>query len=789
MPSKYYEDHKDDVTWQDGEYTVTRTTTWSGPGCHDGCGVLYYTKNGKLEKVEGDPYNPFNGGTLCMRCLEMPEFVNHPQRVSSPLKRVGERGENKWEEITYDEAYDIIEEKVREIWRDYAPESISCMMGTGRNACWQVPYLCYSAFGSPNFCLGFLSGESCFQPRSAAMASMNGDFLIADMSQQFESRYDEENTEWRVPEVIMIWGNNPVRSNSDNFYGGWVVDCMQRGSKLITIDPSLTWLASRSEYWLRLRPGTDGALALGMLHVIIEEDLYDHEFVEKWTYGFDELRERCKDWTPKKVSEICWIPEEDIVAAARMYAQAKPATIQWGLPIDQAVWGIPSAMAINALWTITGNVDIPGGNIIIRNAFDQNVSYNYGFNNLAPEVQAKRIGAEYPLMAKAGFSSTAHSDSILVAIETGKPYPIKMLWLQSTNPIANMGSDAPRIYRAVKSVDFVVVVDMYMTPTAVAFADLFLPCAMSCERDSQRVWWVPLRGMKKVTQFGGVKSDEDIIIDLGKRLHPENFPFDNEIEWADNILKNETPAYGGDFDQLVNKDVWKYPEFHYRKYEIGEGRYDGQVGFNTPTGRVELYNTTMMLWGYDPLPDWEEPTSSPYRTPELFEKYPFVLTTGARSFEFFHSENRQPNTTSRELHPMPKFEMSKNSAEKLGLEDGDWCWLENQHGRCKQILRINPSLDDRVVRAEHGWWFPETEGAEPNLFGVFDSNINNLTPQCENGDTGFGAPYANQLCKIYKCTEENSKVLPSYHVTMEDGYSKDIDESNGDVKVGMTYER
>ena len=143
MPSKYYEDHKDDITWQDGDYTVTRTTTWSGPGCHDGCGVLYYTKNGKLEKVEGDPYNPFNGGTLCMRCLEMPEFVNHPQRVSSPLKRVGERGENKWEEITYDEAYDIIEEKVREIWRDYAPESISCMMGTGRNACWQVPYLCY----------------------------------------------------------------------------------------------------------------------------------------------------------------------------------------------------------------------------------------------------------------------------------------------------------------------------------------------------------------------------------------------------------------------------------------------------------------------------------------------------------------------------------------------------------------------------------------------------------------------------------------------------------------------
>ena len=479
MPSKYYEDHKDDVTWQDGEYTVTRTTTWSGPGCHDGCGVLYYTKNGKLEKVEGDPYNPFNGGTLCMRCLEMPEFVNHPQRVSSPLKRVGERGENKWEEISYDEAYDIIEEKVREIWRDYAPESISCMMGTGRNACWQVPYLCYSAFGSPNFCLGFLSGESCFQPRSAAMASMNGDFLIADMSQQFESRYDEENTEWRCPEVIVHWGCKAVVSKTDNFFGHWIVDCMQRGAKMITVDPALTWLAARSEVWLRVRPGTDAALAMAMIHVIAKENLYDHDFVEKWCYGFDELVERCEEWTPEKAAEVCWVEPEKIVAAARLYAQAKPAAIQWGLKVDQTTNATATANAINALWSITGNVDIPGGNIIIRNAYQQNLSYGYSYRDLTPEVQAKRLGSEFPLMSRAGYSSSAHADSVLKTIETADPYPIRMVWMTSTNPIANMGADAPRLYRALRSVDFVVVNDLFMTPTAVAFADLVLPAAMS----------------------------------------------------------------------------------------------------------------------------------------------------------------------------------------------------------------------------------------------------------------------------------------------------------------------
>ena len=791
MSENYYESHKGEWQWQDGDYTVTRTTTWSGPGCHDGCGVLYYTdKDGKLVKVEGDPDNPFNQGTLCMRCLEMPEYVNNPTRLGHPMKRVGERGENKWEEISWDEALDIIEEKVRAIWKDYGPEAIVAHVGTGRNNNDHIPYMTYSAFGSPNFSMGYLAGDSCFCPRSASMASMNGDFFIADMSQQFEKRYDEENTEWRCPEVIVNWGCNAVVSNSDNFFGHWIVDCMQRGAKMITVDPALTWLAARSEVWLRVRPGTDAALAMAMIHVIAEEDIYDHDFVEKWCYGFDELVERCKEWTPEKAGEVCWIEPEKIVEAARLYANAKPAAIQWGLKVDQTTNATATANAINALWSITGNVDVPGGNIIIRNAYQQNLSYGYSYRDLTPEVQAKRLGSEFPLMSRAGYSSSAHADSVLKTIETADPYPIRMVWMTSTNPIANMGADAPRLYRALRSVDFVVVNDLFMTPTAVAFADLVLPAAMSPERNSQRCWWVPHRTMVKVTQHEECVGDDELALMVGKRLHPENFPWENGVEWIDHILQYETD------DKLPyktleegKKQVWSYPDFEYRKYEKGLLRFDGGPGFNTPTGRIELYNTNMMLWGYDALPEFKEPSCSPYESPELYEKYPFVLTTGARSYEFFHSEHRQAGTTSREMHPNPMFEMNPAAAKNLGLEEGDWCWIENQRGRCRQKLRFNPSLDERVVRAEHGWWFPETEGAEPNLFGVFDSNINNLTPQCENGDTGFGAPYANQLCKIYKCTEENSKVLPSYHVTMEDGYSKDIDESNGDVKVGMTYER
>ena len=181
--------YKTDWQWQEGEYTVTRTNMWTAPGCHNGCSVLYYTKDGKVEKVEGDPLSPYNQGRLCMRCLDVVETFYHPDRLKYPLKRVGERGENKWERITWDEAYDDIVEHVHQIWEDYGPESIVSMQGTGRNICWQTPYLSYAGFDSPNFVLGFLSGDACYLPRTTIGHCFMGDFFVADMSQHLEQRY------------------------------------------------------------------------------------------------------------------------------------------------------------------------------------------------------------------------------------------------------------------------------------------------------------------------------------------------------------------------------------------------------------------------------------------------------------------------------------------------------------------------------------------------------------------------------------------------------------------------
>ena len=628
--------YPDKVQWKEGDLTATRTTMWSGPGCHSGCQIIFYTdEDGKLVKTEGNPNSPMTAGRLCMRCLELPQMTNNERRLKWPVKRVGERGEGKWQRISWDEAYDIIVEKVKDIQENFGPECIVSMIGTGRNVSQAIAHNQYANFGGADLTLCFLSGDSCMLPRTALCYVIMGNQWVADFSQFRAKRY-EDDPEFVNPEVAIIWGTNPMINNADAFLGHWIVESMKRGTKLITVDPQLTWIASRSDMWLRLRPGTDAALALGMMNVIINEGLYDAQFVDYWTYGFPQLAERVQEYPPSKVAEITWVPEEQIIEAARMYAKAKPATVQWGLSVDMAKIGVITAHAIACLVGITGNIDVPGGNVLIDQAAGLEFGYNSGIWELegTPYV-ANRLGVDrYPLK-KYGFTASSQADSILQAIETEQPHPVKMLWIESANPIANMGQDAPRLYRALKTIDFVVVEDLFITPTCVAFAGLVLPCAMSHERDCIRVWFDPLRTLTKCGSYEECKSDEEIMIGLGHKIAPEKWPeyvVDDRsyMNWRlerDGVLDNDGTQMTMERVEEKYAGMW-YHKFNYRKFELGRLRPDGMPGFMTPTGRYELYCTLFASFGDDPLPYYEEPPTSPYRTPELVEKYPFVLTTG-----------------------------------------------------------------------------------------------------------------------------------------------------------------
>lgn len=484
-----------------------------------------------------------------MRCLDVPEVTNHKDRLLYPMKRdPKDRGKDKWKRITWDEAYDLITEKFMDMKEKYGAESVVFAQGTGRDIAAYITRLCWS-FGSPNY-TGFLSGQACYLPRIAGMAATTGAPWIPDAAQQFPERYD--HPDYEVPEVMFIWGDYPLKSNIEGFYGHWVIDLMKRGMKIVTVDPKVTWLATKSELHLRVRPGTDAALALGMINIIIKEDLYDHDFVDRWCYGFDELAERAAEFPVERVSEITWVPEDKIIAVARMLGNAKNSTLQWGVAVDMTREAMPAGQAILALWEITGNMERPSGMIVAPEILS--VAGGWGREVLGPIQEDKRIGIhDYPLY-NFGFA-VSQPDETVKTIETGEPYEIHGAWLQTTNPLACMGADPQRLYKALNKLDFIVVVDLFKTPTIAALADVVLPAQTFCER--------------------------------------------NGIAFVSGT------------------------------YEKGMLRPDGQPGFNTPTGRIELWSNFYSRAGLDPLPYFEEPEPGPGSTPDLMDEYPLVMTSGA----------------------------------------------------------------------------------------------------------------------------------------------------------------
>lgn len=742
----------------ESEERVVRTTCWNAPGCHGGCGVKLTIKDGKVTYVEGDEDSPVNLGTCCPRILALKQYMYHPKRVLHPMKRAGQRGEGKWERITWDEAYDTIERKLKEIRDKYGAESVLFSQGTGRDIGGPLTLLAYS-YGSPNWIQMGLSGQSCYAPRLIGMTSVQGDYCVADFSQFLEKRFDDP--QWKNPECVIVWGQNPAGTAGqvDALNPLWIVECMKRGTKLITVDPRVTWTAGRSEIHLQSRPGTDAALALGMMNVIINEGLYDKEFVEKWTYGFDELKKRVQEYPVEKVAEITWLDKDDIIKAARLFARSKPASIHWGVSIDHNPEGAVVAQAINQLWAITGNIDIPGGMVIARPShgvtaypLTSDALYDTFGEEFLKEMWKKRIGWEVSHIIRS-WRAWVQPDMALEQIFTGKPYPIKGLFAWTCNIIGSQAADAGRHYEAFKKLDFVVVIDTFLNATSQAVGDIFLPAACFPERDHLRAWWTPLSVGHKIVQVGECKGDWEIALDLAKRVGQKPIKANNVRELFNERMKKS----GLTFEQLVEKGCWEMapegPTKPYHRHERGLLRKDGKPGFNTATGKVELWSKWFDESNLDPLPYYEEPPEGPISTPEMWKEYPLILNTGRRTPVYFHSEHRQLPWL-RQLEPDPTVEIHPDTAKPLGIKTGDWVYIENKKGRIKSRAKVTPTILPQVICAAHGWWLIETEGKEPNLYGLRDYNVNMITEMGHQGRCGFGgAAYRYLLCRIYKVEE------------------------------------
>ena len=683
-------------------------------GCHGGCGVLVHVKDGRITRIDGNPDFPINRGVMCSIGLAFSQLVYHPERVKHPLKRAGGKGEGKWQQISWDEALDTIATRYKKIKKDYGAEVIVLGYGTGRNY-GNFLYRFANLLGTPNV---INAGHMCYGPRLATTGIICGRLPVCDYNGN--------------PECVMVWGNNVVISNSDEYMGKDLVKAISMGAKLIVVDPRLTYLSGKADIWLQLRPGTDGALALGIANVIISESLYDKEFVEKYVHGWDKFVERVREYPLDKVESITWVPAEKIREAARLYSQTKPACIHWGVAIEQTINCTSNIRLLVALMAMTGNLDVPGGNVFFVLPPMQPVGKFSSHRDLPPEQRAKRLGGSiYRLAGRIGVITPK---MVWDAIRDGKPYPVKALQLHGSNPLITR-ANGKDVYQALSQVDFLVVCDFFLTPTA-ELADIVLPAATWLEMNDIGDYWKRhsyLYPRKKIVQIGKCRSDHEIFSELGKRLGQEQYWRENVESDLDYILEPSQLSW----KQFEKLDYLK-AEMEYRKYET--------KGFSTPTGKVELYSTVMEELGYDPLPGYQETPESPVSKPEMNRDYPYILITGARSPAFFHSEHRMIPRL-RKLNPDPIVEIHTETAEKHGIKDGQWVFIESPRGKVKQRAKLTKGIDPRVVAAQHGWWFPEVKTPD---HGWMESNINILTDNDPQGyDPAMGSTNLRALlCRI-----------------------------------------
>lgn len=724
--------------------------------CHSRCRVLVHSEDGQLVKIEEDHSYPLVNAVLprstaCQRLRAAKEEIYHPDRLNFPLKRVGKKGEGKWEQISWVQALDEIAERLKEIKGAYGAEALAATGGTGHTH-EQFLTRFLNLFGSPNF-VG--ASSICSAPFVTTSLATFGWALRHRIQLSLEKD--------ALTKSVLIIGQNPKQSYTRIWKG--LCDAKAKGIKIIVSDPRKTETTELADLWLQVRPGTDPALLLSMIDVVIQEGLYDKEFVERWCHGFDKLVERAREYPPERVAGITWLSAETIREAARMLAMNRPGVIIGGMGLEHQQNGLEGIQAELILGAILGNIDVEGG-MYLPGPSKCITEREMELSDMLPaEQKNKQLGTDrFKLIAwpandlfedkrvwgkKCGRQRTiilAHAPAMYRAILTKKPYPVKAVITQASNPMVTQ-ANVKLVYEALKSLELYVVCDYWLTPSA-ELADYVLPIASWLERpylgtglayDNITICGeqgLPAKVPDKYERW----TDYEFCRGLGVRLGQEEYwPWNNLEEVYDYQLK----PLGLTFKEFMEQGGHRFLPNEYKKHE--------KVGFATPTGKAELYSTILEKLGYDPLPSYEESFENPISTPELAKEYPLMLITGGRFMPMYHSEKRQVDSL-RMKHPYPLVQINPEKAAELDIENGSWVWIETLRGRIRMKCQYFDGIDLRVVHAEHGWWFPELPGEEPWLHGVWESNINVLTDDdldvCNK--RGGSWPLKTALCKIYK---------------------------------------
>jgi anaerobic selenocysteine-containing dehydrogenase len=700
--------------------------------CPSGCGANIHLKDGKIERVlpiRGHPYS-----VICPRGMRAKEIVYSPDRLLYPQKRANGRGGDQFQRITWDEAYESIVGKMGAIKARYGPEAMAIYTGRGNfefglNEMFAPSGTVESSanavlfpFGSPN-ATGV--GSLCYASYGMiASYATFGDFL----------RNVKEDIDHA--DLILIWGENPA-TDSPPINLRRVKNSQRHGARVVVVDHrrSETAIATHAE-WIGVRPGTDGALALSLMQVLIELDLYDREFVENWTHGFDELSEYVQEFTPEKAEYITGVPAERIRELARAIGEARGCSLMTYTGLEYSNSGVQAIRAVWILQALAGHLDAPGGKLFkMRGRIKLNRLLTDPPVDARPPVGSEQFPLYYEMRRE------AHAAALPRAILEGKPYPIRGLIISGASILTSWPD--PDLWReAFQALDFLAVVNRFPTEDG-KYADLILPATTMFEIESYIIHdsYVQLR-QKVIDPPGEARNDYLIFAELARRLgYGDHWP-QTEEEMVAYALEDS----GVSVEALRNSpDGIQYiePEMHYRKYASGELRQDRQPGFQTPSGKFEIASEWFRQHGYSALPVYEEPVEGPLGSPELYRQYPLVFNSGARTQSGFRSQHHNiPSLV--EKHPWPLVNIHTQDARARGIKEGDQVFVISPRGEVPFHAHVTDDIVPGVVEVNMGGGGP----IGPMEWQI--ANVNELT-DFDNREEISGFPvYKALLCEVRK---------------------------------------
>jgi len=739
--------------------------------CPAGCWVEVGFANGKLVDIRADSSHTL--GMICRRAKHAPEIVYSKHRLRHPLKRAGYKGSYDFKRISWEEAYESIARGLLKIKQESGPEAVSIYTGRGAqelSLCdlYQPKGVVVSSasnilfpFGSPNT-MGV--GALCY----VSLHMIAPHVTMGRM--QMNMFTDIENAE-----IVVVWGTNPA-TDSPPADMQRLEAAAKRGAKIVVIDPRRTETAIRANaQWIPIRPGTDGALALSMIEVMIDEDLYDEDFADNWCYGFDELKTYVQHFQPEVVQNITWVPADTIRDLARRICKASGASLLMYTGLEYSNSGVQSARAVLTLFALSNQLDVPGG--IGLTMLNSEFPINRSCNLDSPNLDLAIGRSEFPVYTS--YRGEAHAIALVDSALKSQPYQTRALIIHGASLLTSW-PQTPIWRETLSKLDFVVCIDRQLTADA-AYADIVLPATTMFENYSYMTYG-PIFCLRErmIEPVGEARNDYLIMAELARHLgYGHLFP-----QTEEEMLRFVLEGSGYSLEEVKAAGGWvriPAPMMEYKKWQKGGLRRDGKSGFDTPTGKFEIWSTILEEYGYEPLPKYIEPTEGPLGSPKLVGSFPLVFNSGARPQTDFRSQHHGIEGLVTDT-PEPIVEINIEDAEKRGIRSGDLVRVITPRRSVPFRAKVTDDIAKGCIECMFGGGTP----VGPKAWQEW--NVNELT-DINNYDSISGFPvYKALLCDVQKVESGTDETRCSVNRQVLDYQSDLADAQEARIKLkGRIY--